>query len=70
MSTSPIKIGVYQDNVLTVDLKTSIYSYSSLLTESNSVSNHTLMSNSSSSLLELELDQQMVNAVFTAYFDK
>lgn len=69
VKTTPTKVGIYQDEVLTVFLQTDLYSYSTLLSSTSAADakTHSKMSNSSASLLEYEVDQNVVEAAINEF---
>lgn len=70
VKTTPTKVGVYEDNVLTVHLKTELYSYSTLLTSTEAKERRFQMSTSNSSLLQYNVDENVIAVAVNEFVNK
>lgn len=66
---TPSRVGILQDGQFTVYLQSDVYYYSSKISKEGHAVSHTAMGNSSSSLLEYEVDQSLVELGIVTYFN-
>lgn len=68
VKTTPTKVGVYEDNVLTVSLKTELYKWSTLLTSTSE--RYFKMSYSNSSLMQYNVDENIIAVAVNEFVNK
>lgn len=69
VKNTPTRVGIFQDGQLTVYLQVDLYNYSTKMSSQGGNVSHTAIGNSSASLLEYEVDQNLVEVAVGAYAD-
>lgn len=69
VTNTPSRVGIFHDGQFTVYLKVDVYNYSTKISGEGQAISHSVMGNSSSSLLEYEVDQSLVELGVSSYMD-